>query len=114
MEKIPEQNFGKEYSAPFERQEEKMIRHVDAIKSLGEIIKISDDTKEKNPYDIVEAAKDYLGHLGGVDQEAAKRLSDLIVRAEEELSKRRIESAKNTLRGLKSLGKVHDPRKLGR
>lgn len=115
MEKIPEQfgtEEGREYLAPFEREEGKRIEEINAIEQLRQVIGVSDDSgkEEKNINDIISAAEDYLSR-GGINQAASESLSNLIEKAKEELNKRRIESAKNALKGIKEISRVHDPRK---
>lgn len=111
MEKMPK--FGQE---PEERkgnwkpakEEEKMIERINAQEELEKIIKLSDDSGEKNPWDIIEAAKDYLEKMGGVDEEAAKRLGELIEKAEKEMDRRRVESAREKFKNIKTFSKVRD------
>lgn len=85
------ESMDKKYTAPFRKEEEKIIERISAQEELKKIIQFSDDTSvEKKPQDTIMAAKDYLEKLGGADEEKAKELTILIERAEKEFHKRRM------------------------
>ena len=86
------------YSAPFEKEEEKIIERIntqeelsqiEAQKKLGGIIKFSDDSQEKKPQDIIMAARDYAERLSGVDDDKAVEILELIKKAEMVFHKQR-------------------------
>ena len=104
----------KEHLAPFRREEERRLEGIDAQEKLESIIQFSDDSKAKNPRDVVEAAKDYLEKMGGLDAKGMERLSELIKRAEEKLNEDRINSARKTMENIKILTKIHYSRKSNR
>lgn len=86
------ESMEKKYTAPFEKEEEKIIERISAREELKKIIQFSDDTSaEKKPQDIIMAAKDYVERLGGVDEEKARELTALIEKAEKEFHKRRLD-----------------------
>ncbi len=85
------ESMDKKYTAPFRKEEEKIIERISAQEELKKIIQFSDDiSTEKRPQDILMAAKDYIERLSGVDEEKAKKLTALIERAEKEFHKRRM------------------------
>ncbi len=82
MENIPEQfNIEPERKSNYKpsREEEKLIKQIDAQRKLEEIIEFPEEkAKEKNLQDLIWAAQQEVERLGGIDMKKAEELQNLI------------------------------------